>query len=539
MASATGDLETSVATQLENHSTGLRPARCITPAETEDALVVNEPRGGSSRGKATNHLSCSVAEHAPAAGSHASKMWSHSTARVVIVVAGCLATAYTQLTMSPATIEFVRNFGATGVHIGILGALPTGMLFMQFAAAVAANHMQYRRRLFIWTGVIQRLIFIPLAVGPWLMPDISDSSWVWMMIGLTAVNHGLIHFATPLWLSWMGDYLPHQGLSRYWGMRTLWQQWTAAVSLGLAALFLFRSGLDFPHAFAVVLAVGAVLGVLDILLFFKIEEPPVARVPEPNLKAVLSAPFRDADFRNFISYSCFWHFAAMLGAPFISYYLLDYVGMDLYRVLLLWSASWVGGAVFAGKLGQLAENYGNRPLLILCTAFKATNMIALLFVPRDPALAFWILVPVFMFDALLNSGVAIANNGFMLKNSPTENRTMFIAAGTAMAGMIGGVTSILAGFLLSSTKGMQWEIGSYVASNFHLLFFLSLLMRFASLPMARMISEPATFDTTQVVVELVGVTPLRIVRFPLGLYRSLRGPQSQRASTDSETNSAA
>jgi hypothetical protein len=47
-------------------------------------------------------------------------------------------------------------------------------------------------------------------------------------------------------------------------------------------------------------------------------------------------------------------------------------------------------------------------------------MIGLLFLPKDPTLAFWIMVPVFIIDSLLNAGIAIANNGFMLKNSPSE-----------------------------------------------------------------------------------------------------------------------
>src|SRR5690606_6980162 len=110
-------------------------------------------------------------------------------AQLAIMIAGCLAMVYTQLTMSPATIEFARNFGATGLHIGILGALPTGMLFMQFLAALAANHLKYRRRLWFWVTFAQRLLLLPLALGPWLLPGLSDQFWLWVLIWLTAVNH--------------------------------------------------------------------------------------------------------------------------------------------------------------------------------------------------------------------------------------------------------------------------------------------------------------------------------------------------------------
>ncbi|MEI8022089.1 MAG: hypothetical protein WCH39_28020, partial [Schlesneria sp.] len=92
-------------------------------------------------------------------------VWSLTSAKRAIIVAGCLAAAYTQLTTSPATIEYIRSMGANEFHIGILGALPTLMLFMQFVAAVAVNHLQYRRHLWFWAALTHRLLLLPTALG--------------------------------------------------------------------------------------------------------------------------------------------------------------------------------------------------------------------------------------------------------------------------------------------------------------------------------------------------------------------------------------
>lgn len=449
-------------------------------------------------------------------------MWSLRTAQRAIIVGGCLATAYTQLTMSPATIEFALSHGASGVHIGILGALPTGMLFMQFVAAVLVNHLRYRRWLWLAVSLVQRLAYVPVALGPLLVPSLSDAVWIWGLLAVTAVNHGMMHFTNPLWLSWMGDYLPHDGLNQFWGLRQRWMQWTAALSLLGGAILLVRSGLAIAPAYAVLIGVGAVLGVVDILLFLRVEEPPVSPMPQPTLRRVLSAPFHDRLFRSFIVYACFWNFAAMAGAPFISLFLLQYVGMDLYHVLLLWSCSWVGGAVCSRLLGAMAEKHGHRPLLVLCTACKSLNMTALLLTPPSPDVAFWILVPVFMIDAVLNAGILIASNGFLLKNSPQENRTMYIAAGTALAGMVGGATAIVAGGVLTLTSAWSVTIGGLVWGGFHVIFAASLVFRLAAIGLARRIHEPKAGGTRFVALQMVGATPLRFVRFPVGLYRSWR-----------------
>lgn len=447
-------------------------------------------------------------------------MWPLKTAQRAIIIAGCCGMAYTQLTLSAASIDFVRVLGGSGLHVGILNALPVLMLFQQFLAAVLANHLTYRRPVWMWLSLLQRVLVVPVAFGPVFWPQVSDATWTWAFLAAIAVNQGLLHFCTPLWLSWMGDYLPHVGLNAYWGQRQRWMQWTAAGSLLFGAVLLYQTGLGVRIGYPVLALIAAVFGVVDILMFSKVDEPPVTPLPDPNLKRVLLGPFLHKGFRSFIGFMCFWHFTAMIGAAFISLYLLQYVGMTLFRVLLLWTCSWAGGAIAAQWMGRIAERFGNKPLLVLCVTFKSINMIALLAVPHDPEAAFRILAPVFMVDATLNAGFAIATNGFLLKNSPTENRTMYIAAGTALAGLVGGVTAIAGGGVLAALGDWSVAIGNWNYTGFHLLFTISLVLRLVAAGIVSRIHEPESYDTVQVVTQLVGVTPLRVMRYPIGLYRS-------------------
>ena len=432
--------------------------------------------------------------------------------------------AYTQLTMSPAVIQFARTHGATGFHFGVLGALPAGTFLMQFFAAVAVNHMTHRRRLWLVLSIIQRLICLPIALGPLLLPEVPDVIWIWSLILSTLANHAMLHFCAPLWLSWMGDYLPHEGLNEFWGRRHVGMQWTAALTLGASALLLFGSGWHPDVVFAVLICVGAVAGVADILIFLKVEEPPVTQIPQPRLSHVLAAPFKDRGFRSFIGYTCFWQFAAMTAAPFITVYMLDYLHMSLAQVFMVWTVSWAGGGMLSGHVGQLVERHGHRPMLILCTALKSVNMVALLLVPfLAPAMPLLILMPVFVIDSLLNAGIAVSSNGFLIKKSPKANRTMYIAAGTALAGLIGGVTSVLSGILLVMMGDWSITWAGVALSGFHVMFVISLVLRLTGIRLAWAVHEPDAKATRYVISELVGATPLRILRYPLGLYRSLNG----------------
>ncbi|HEX6983804.1 MAG TPA: MFS transporter, partial [Planctomycetaceae bacterium] len=297
-------------------------------------------------------------------------------------------------------------------------------------------------------------------------------------------------------------------------------------SLFAGAVWLRRSGWEFGPAFGVLLLAGAACGVVDILTFLRVHEPPVTPAEEPRWRDVFAAPFRDADFRRFIAFQCYWNFAVMTGAPFISAYLLMKGVMGPDRLLLLWAASWVGGAVLSQRLGRLVETYGNKPVMNLCTTFKSANIVALLVMPADPDLAFWMLMPVFMFDALLNAGMAIAQNGFLLKNSPPGNRTMFVAAGTALAGIVGGITSIATGAAIALSEGWTVRVGSTVWGPYEVAFATSVVLRIGGAWLSRFVRESSTNTTAvEVLVQLIGVTPIRVLQFPLGLYRSRFGEE--------------
>jgi hypothetical protein len=423
-----------------------------------------------------------------------------------------MGTAFLQIVTSAAAVQYARKLGGTGLHIGLLNALPTGMLFMQLLAGMAASRLTYRRPLWFWLSVIQRTLMVPVALGPLLFPQIADSTWIWVFLGANVALHGLAQFGHPLWMSWMGDYLPREGLSSYWGQRQVWMNWTIVASLMASAMYVFWSGLTIRQSFPHLCVLAAVLGVVDLLFFLRVEEPPIVRMKKAAWRDVLVEPFRHQGFRSFIGYACTWHFAAMIGAPFISLYLLQHIGMSLFEVLMLWAISATGGALSAGYMGRFAERCGNKPLLVFCTLFKPINMLSLILCPRDPQLAFWVLIPAFMFDAALNVGISIGQDGFLLKQSPARNRAMFMASGMAMAGLVGCATSIICGALLTSMRGWSMDIIGFQMNGFHILFWASAVMRFATLRSVCRIEEPAAVDHRLLAITLIRRTTRRTLR---------------------------
>ena len=456
-------------------------------------------------------------------------MWTLPVAQRVIILAGCLGMAYTQLTTSAAAVQFCRALGGGGLHVGLLGAIPSATLFMQFLAAHAANRVKYRRPLWFWACIVQRLCYLPVAFGPWVFPESPRMLWLWAFLLISVCEQSLLNFGTPLWLSWMGDYLPKSGLSEYWGVRHRFMQWSAALCLLACTLFFAQDEANILVGFAVMIGASSLLGVTDILMFRKVDEPPVTPAREAGVWKSLAAPFRHGGFRRYIGFMSYWNLAAMIGAPFISLFLLDYIGLKLYQVLFLWTTAAVGGAISSRWLGRLAERYGNRPVLILSILVKPINMLTFLACPHDPDAAMWMLVPLFMLDAVLNVSILICNNGFLLKNSPVENRTMYIAAGTAVAGLVGGATSVVCGQILSTLLANHVSYGTLLPTGFHILFFTSMVMRILAIPLVFFIQEPNTAPAMTVAVDVFRTTRITIVRaWPVGQRADRRRAATRR-----------
>jgi len=130
--------------------------------------------------------------------------------------------------------------------------------------------------------------------------------------------------------------------------------------------------------------------------------------------------------------------------------------------------------------------------------------------PRDPQLAFWVLLPSFMFDAALNVGIQIGQDGFLLKQSPARNRAMFLASGMALAGLVGCLTSICCGAFLTSLRGWSATVVGFEVNAFHLLFWGSLIARAATLRVVCRIEEPAAADHKLIALTMIRTSMSRV-----------------------------
>lgn len=422
---------------------------------------------------------------------------------------------------SPAFVEFMSGMGATDMHFGLLGGIPMIMLSMQFVGAVITNVVRRRKPLFMVSSMVGRFLYVPLSLIPLLFPSVRSSVAVAWSLALIALSGAVTNLAVPLWMSWMADLIPRRVLNTYWGRRQRWMFLTWTVSFLAVAVFTRWTGLPILKSFPIMAGLAVVAGIVDVLLFLWIREPrnAVSR-GNPVLRAMLE-PLRNADYRPFVVYACVWTFSAMFCGAFMQVYVLKAIGLSVWQTTLIWCAYGIGIALASSAWGKVADAHGHRPVLVVCVAFRAVIVLALLLVDRSSAL--WVLPLAVLIDSIWDGGLIIATNGYMLKIAPRQNRSMFIAAISGLAGLCGGLGSMAGGGFLKLAEGFAFEAMGRGWTNYHLLFLVNIAMRLGCIGLALKVREPKASTPEKLLHQLRGTWPMSFLLFPIGLYRKASG----------------
>jgi len=437
-----------------------------------------------------------------------------------ITVAGCLAMVFTHLMKGAPRAAFLRDIGARPFHFGVIGAIPPLMFACQFGAALFINRLRRRKRIWIALLVTRRSMVCLLGLLPWLLPQASATVLVWSFIGIMAVGSIMEKFAQPMFFAWMGDLIPSDVFTEVWADRRKWLSWThAGVMVSMAAaLWLFRQA-DIKIVFPVLACISAIAGVVDILLFVNVPEPEPSISPEPHL-ARLAEPFRYKRFRRYMLYDSVLKFGAMIGAPLFRIFLLQEIGLGVYEIVLLFTCHALGGALFARRIGKLADEVGHRPVIVLASAFKCVIAIAMFALVPGPMVL--ILVPVFLLDNMLNTALVTSRTGFTLKRAPAENRPMFVAAVLATAGLAGAAGSLLGGLLMDHLPDVGCTIGTWTLTRFRMVFAVSAVVRFCGFLMSIRLHEPESAEATTVFTDVIAPALQRQLEVPISVIRNIR-----------------
>jgi len=340
---------------------------------------------------------------------------------------------------------FGRMLGFDDFAFGLLGAIPYLAQFGTLIAAVIIERTGLRKEQFIACATFHRLIWLVVAILPLVVPVPSGAA-VALFLGLVAISWFANSLAGPAWITWMGDLIPRRIRGRFFAVRARLMtvmQVSAAVAIGVSLDLARRPAVpetpaEQPWLLRVtcaILALGALAGVVDILLFRKVREivpttpekprqpaisitarPPARRTVGGMLRFIgqyshqaasqlLVDPLRDPSLRYFVLYGALLNFAAASADWFVWLFCLETLGFSnlatntLFVVVLP-----LTGFLAARWWGRLADRWGRRPVL-----------------------------------AVASSMVILALSLYFLASVKTPNPSWVVSAGNWLAGQVGSL----------------------------------------------------------------------------------------------------
>ena len=370
---------------------------------------------------------------------------------------------------APFHTVIVRALGGSDVQLGFIGAVmqSVGQMFAWIGAIVLRLTHFNRQALvavLIAGAVTQAAIVVLLVLAA------KNSEWasacLYGYLALVSIMCALTGAQMTIITSWVGDLVPVR--QRGWFVSGM-----AIISnIGLILLQMFFAYLAIRTEG--ILGYSALMGLLcvtTIAAIFLCYSIPNRR--SLALKFVSRQPEEHVNYRYrpmwlLIWFECAWRIGRVAMGAFTTAYLLDYFGLKLDRIILIYMLVNVMNIFMLYVVGRVSDRVGNRHPLAIITCICTASM--LLWVGS----AWWGLWPVIAYQII--NGMAGSTHWMLLTNLslqvyPAKGRANFLSFSRTVVGVMLMAGATFAGYLMSLMRG--WSITLWGADfNYYHVFFL-------------------------------------------------------------------
>lgn len=392
---------------------------------------------------------------------------------------GAFATMMGSLCGGIFLVGFALNvLGATALQVGILAALPVSANMAQVIGSILVERYGHRRILCIISVTAARLFWLPILGLPFLVFGDAADPRIWILVALVGMSCLLGSVAGVAWLGWMSDLIPGDIRGRFFARRNIVCAAAGMVVVLAGGAFLnFWEGLrgrEDPFGYLILFSVGLVLGLISSWYLSRVYDPK-AGPPPPGVNgltwAALLSPFRDGTFRALIIYVGLFMFVTQMAGPFYAVYMIENLGVDFGTITWLITFATLASLFMLRIWGPIADEMGNKPILIV--AGFAHALIPLIWVVAQEGVYYHALVLAHIASGMFYAALLLAQVNALIKLSPEQGRSFYIAAFNTSLGLAVAVAPIIGGIFLSATEGLQVQAGRWTLTNLHILFLLS------------------------------------------------------------------
>jgi len=424
-----------------------------------------------------------------------------------VAIAWTFGSIWMEIAYGAPIVGLFNTLGAPTFLIGLLGVMPALATLAQPLGSYAVERATRRKRTFLTLGSIHRLLWIPLAIVPLALGASQQAIAICLLI--LGVSYLLGSFAGPFWVTWVGDLVPERIRGVYFGRRAMLGRISGALAVLLAGLYLAKAP---PLSkLAVVFVLASLAGFFDIFLHRWVPETPVHRRPGPpvNILQMLFEPTKDRSFRAFMLFSAILSSGVAVTGAYFNLYLLRELSLSYLQIALFMTVlQALTYILFSELFGLCADQFGNRPVLIVCSI--GVTFMPLLLVFCGPQ-SYFLLALVGIIGGASWAGVNLATLNMQLGLAPADNRHSYIGAFAFLTGLSTVIGTLLGTWIATATQNLSLALPGMTRQiqGLHFVLLASTLMRGASIALLGLVREPDVKPVGYVVRAIRTLNPFR------------------------------
>ncbi len=379
-------------------------------------------------------------------------------------------------TMSGGGESYLSAFAlflhATPFQLSLLACVPPLVgTAIQFLSLKIIDRMQSRKPIVLIGAIAQAASWAPILLLPLFIPSYGAAA----LIMAVTLYWAFGDLTLPAWQSLITDLVPEDKRGRYFARRGTLASLAAFVALGIAGLVLHVTAIgNLPLlGFAMVFGWAGFARALSIIYLCRLPEADNGEWTTSRGIVSVCGQSRGKIFNRFVGFSSGSYMAVGLVGPFFVVYLFQELHWSFLQYGLWLAAPVVAQVLSLGHWGKLADQHGNKKVLLLTSVG-----VALMPLPYLISTDWMVLVLCNFVSGLVWAPFLLCLHNYLFDVIPPAIRPKAVAIwntgnaiGTAVGALLGTV-------LLTALPSGVLQVGVVSSlSNLLVLFALSTVLR--------------------------------------------------------------
>ncbi len=384
---------------------------------------------------------------------------------------------YTNLVLAgPVFMLFLAKLDLDEVRISVILSIIPFLSVLSLIFGPLGAKFGYKRS-FICLWAIRKFVLISLVATPFVLANYGIDTVFVFIISILAL-FALCNTAAVSWLEpWMHEFIPDTVRSKFSAISNITGVLASTVTLIAAGFYIGHK--SEVSEFVILFVIAFIIGLISVFFYVFVPGGAPKKKSQKQTKIKILSIFRNRIFIRFLVGGAFliagW--TAVNPGGFLILFLNEKMRFDPEQITFIVSAIMGVGLISSYIWGWASDRYGSKPIMLICLAFHGAFPLLLCLVQRNTKYSFYIVLGISALIGLGLPGWGISFSRYLYVNLiPSENRSQYLSFNLAFTGLIGGISPLIVGLILSVTGRLNISIGWFRIGHYTPLLIWSTLM---------------------------------------------------------------